>query len=108
MLPEAFAIVHPKHPESTYPFRELSGAGVAFKVAHALYGKVPEQLEELAAIGTVADLVPLLDENRLIAANGIKRLRTTKRPGLAALCRCADIRQEEINEETIGFVLAPA
>lgn len=107
VLPEAFAIVHPKHPESTYPFRELSGAGVAFKVAHALYGKVPEQLEELAAIGTVADLVPLLDENRLIAANGIKRLRTTKRPGLAALCRCADIRQEEINEETIGFVLAP-
>ncbi|GER69141.1 single-stranded-DNA-specific exonuclease RecJ [Weizmannia acidilactici] len=107
VLPEAYAIVHPKHPKSTYPFRELSGAGVAFKVAHALYGKVPEHLEELACIGTIADLVPLLGENRLIAVKGIKRLRTTKRPGLAAICRCADINQAQINEETIAFALAP-
>ncbi|KHD86854.1 single-stranded-DNA-specific exonuclease RecJ [Heyndrickxia ginsengihumi] len=107
VLPDAFAIVHPKHPDSIYPFKELAGVGVAFKVAHALLNKVPEHLEDLAAIGTVADLVPLLGENRLIAKNGISRLRTSKREGIQALCKVSEIEQSEINEETIGFVIAP-
>ncbi|WP_018661049.1 single-stranded-DNA-specific exonuclease RecJ [Heyndrickxia acidiproducens] len=107
VLPEAYAIVHPKHPDGNYPFQDLAGAGVAFKVAHALYGEAPVELLDLAGIGTVADLVPLLGENRLIAINGIKQLQISKRPGIRALCRCAEINQSEIDEETIGFAIAP-
>lgn len=65
-LPEALAIIHPKLPDSIYPFRELAGVGVAFKLAHALYEVIPEHLFEIAVIGTVADLVSLKDENRLL------------------------------------------
>ena len=71
-MPEALAIIHPKLPDSIYPFRELAGVGVAFKLAHALYGEVPEHLLEIAVIGTIADLVSLKDENRLIAKKGLK------------------------------------
>lgn len=66
-LPEAHAIINPKQPGCSYPFKELAGVGVAFKVAHALLGRVPYELLEFAVIGTIADLVPLVDENRLIA-----------------------------------------
>lgn len=72
VLPTALAIIHPKLPDSTYPFRELAGVGVAFKLAHALYGEVPEHLLEIAVIGTIADLVSLKDENRLIAKKDLK------------------------------------
>ncbi|RFU62764.1 single-stranded-DNA-specific exonuclease RecJ [Bacillus sp. V59.32b] len=106
-LPQALAIIHPKLEESTYPFRELAGVGVAFKVAHALLGDLPEHLLEIAAIGTIADLVPLYGENRLIAARGIQQLRHTKRPGLLALFKKAGIEQDTLNEESIGFGMAP-
>ena len=66
VLPEALAILHPKKPGETYPFSDLAGAGVAMKLAHALLGELPEELIGIAAIGTIADLVPLHDENRLI------------------------------------------
>ena len=59
MWPEADAIIHPRHPKGTYPFGELAGVGVAFKLASALLGEIPYELLELVAIGTVADLVPL-------------------------------------------------
>jgi len=106
-LPEALAIIHPKLPDSQYPFRELAGVGVAFKLAHALYGKVPEHLLELAAIGTIADLVPLTGENRLIAKKGIRNLRSTSNPGLKALLKKSGADISAINEETIGFFIAP-
>lgn len=106
-LPQALAIIHPKLEESTYPFKELAGVGVAFKVAHALLGGLPEHLLEIAAIGTIADLVPLQGENRLIAAKGIQQLRHTKRPGLLALFKKAGIDQDTLNEESIGFGMAP-
>lgn len=106
-LPEALAIIHPKLPESAYPFRDLAGVGVAFKLAHALYGKIPEHLLEIAAIGTIADLVPLKDENRLIAKAGINRLKATGNLGLKALLKKAGTEQSAINEDTIGFFLAP-
>jgi single-stranded-DNA-specific exonuclease len=64
ILPPADAIIHPRHPKGNYPFGELAGVGVAFKLAHALLGSVPKELFELVAIGTVADLVPLKNENR--------------------------------------------
>ncbi|MBM7651793.1 single-stranded-DNA-specific exonuclease RecJ [Neobacillus cucumis] len=107
VLPEALAIIHPKHPDSTYPFRELAGVGVAFKLAHALYGRVPEHLLEIAVIGTIADLVSLKGENRIIAKKGLEKIRLTKNIGLRAILKVAGVDLASINEETIGFTLAP-
>ncbi|MED3562162.1 single-stranded-DNA-specific exonuclease RecJ [Bacillus xiapuensis] len=107
VLPEALAIIHPKLPDSIYPFRELAGVGVAFKLAHALYGKLPEHLFEIAVIGTIADLVSLKDENRLIAKKGIEKLKVTNNLGLKAIFKLAGVDSKSVNEETIGFTLAP-
>ncbi|OCA91225.1 single-stranded-DNA-specific exonuclease RecJ [Bacillus sp. FJAT-27225] len=107
VLPEALAIIHPKLPDSKYPFRDLAGVGVAFKVAHALYGELPEHLLEIAVIGTIADLVSLKGENRLIAKRGIEKLKTTKNIGIKAILRAAGVELHTLNEETIGFSLAP-
>ncbi|OKL38384.1 single-stranded-DNA-specific exonuclease RecJ [Domibacillus mangrovi] len=106
-LPEALAIIHPKHPDGSYPFGYLAGVGVAFKVAHALYGQVPEQLLDLAAIGTIADLVPLNGENRLLAKKGLAALRQSDRPGIIAMCKQMGTEQSSINEETVGFMIGP-
>ena len=107
VLPEALAILHPKKPGETYPFSELAGAGVAMKLAHALLGELPEELIGIAAIGTIADLVPLHDENRLIALRGLRALKKTKRPGLLALYKKAGITMDSFNEDSIGFGIAP-
>ena len=64
-LPEAFAIVHPEHPEADYPFKYLAGCGVAFKVACALLESIPTEMLDLVAIGTIADMVSLTDETAL-------------------------------------------
>lgn len=106
-LPDVRAIVHPKQPGCTYPFKELAGVGVAFKLAHALLGELPDELLDLAAIGTIADLVPLHDENRLIATLGLERLRRTNRLGLKELIKLSGGDIGEANEETVGFQLAP-
>jgi single-stranded-DNA-specific exonuclease len=106
-LPDAFAIIHPKLDDSVYPFKDLAGVGVAFKLAHALLGRVPEHLLEFAAIGTIADLVPLLGENRLIALRGIEKLKSSQTPGLHALLKLAKTDRAAIDEETIGFVIGP-
>ncbi|MFC0270126.1 single-stranded-DNA-specific exonuclease RecJ [Metabacillus herbersteinensis] len=107
VLPDALAILHPKQSGCSYPFKDLAGVGVALKLAHALLGEIPKELLELAAIGTIADLVPLHGENRLIARRGIQQLKETKRIGLRALLKVAGSNQSEVNEETIGFALAP-
>ncbi|HEY4553976.1 MAG TPA: single-stranded-DNA-specific exonuclease RecJ [Bacillaceae bacterium] len=107
ILPEAYAIIHPKRPDSKYPFTDLAGVGVAFKFAHALYGTLPEHLLDLAAIGTIADLVPLHGENRLIAKKGLQHLAGTNRIGIRALCETAGANLAGLNEETVGFALAP-
>ncbi|MFT4412763.1 single-stranded-DNA-specific exonuclease RecJ [Fredinandcohnia humi] len=106
-LPAATAIIHPKKPNSQYPFKELAGVGVAFKVAHALRGEVPTDLLDVAVIGTIADLVPLHDENRLLAKRGIRALQSTTRPGIKALLKKARIDSSEVNEETVGFAIGP-
>ncbi|WP_053367251.1 single-stranded-DNA-specific exonuclease RecJ [Bacillus sp. FJAT-27245] len=107
VLPDALAIIHPKLPDSNYPFKELAGVGVAFKLAHALYGQLPDHLLEIAAIGTIADLVSLKGENRLIAKSGIDRLKVTGNIGIRAILKSAGVDASAINEETIGFTLAP-
>ncbi|WP_163101824.1 single-stranded-DNA-specific exonuclease RecJ [Peribacillus alkalitolerans] len=107
ILPEALAIIHPKLEDSTYPFKELAGVGVALKLAHALLGEVPYDLLEIAAIGTISDLVPLFGENRLIASKGIQNMKSTTRPGLRALFKVAGIEPSSLNEESIGFGIGP-
>ncbi|MCP1145407.1 single-stranded-DNA-specific exonuclease RecJ [Lysinibacillus endophyticus] len=107
VLPEADIIIHPRVPEGHYPFGDLAGVGVAFKLAHALYGEVPEHLYEFAAIGTIADLVPLVGENRYIVQQGIKHLKISPNPWVKALCDIAGVKQNEINEEVIGFYFGP-
>ncbi|MCP8967286.1 single-stranded-DNA-specific exonuclease RecJ [Ectobacillus ponti] len=105
-LPEAYAIIHPKL-SPRYPFHELAGVGVAFKLAHALLERVPEHLLDLAVLGTVADLVALQDENRLLVKRGLEKLRATKRPGYQALFKVADLSQKDLNEESVGFAIGP-
>ncbi len=110
-LPDAVACVNARLPGSTYPFDELCGAGLALKVIQGLHQAwgVPydPSLLELAALGSIADLVPLLDENRYIVAEGIKRLRGTGRPGLQALYDVARLRAKEIDSERVAFQIAP-
>ena len=107
VLPEAFAIVHPEHPESNYPFKYLAGVGVAFKVATALLDYIPSDMLDLVAIGTIADMVSLTDENRILVSHGLKVLANTERAGLMELRRLSGTDFEKVNEETIGFQIAP-
>lgn len=120
-LPEADAIVHPALPGTNYPFTGLCGAGVAFKLAWALCcrhsgsNRVNETLRDfllqavgLAAIGTVADMVPLLDENRILVRNGLKTLRSHTPVGLRKLMELTKVSEKrELSAEDIGFTLAP-
>lgn len=106
-IPEALAIIHPNIPGEQYPFKGLAGVGVAFKLAHALYGELPIHLLDLAVIGTIADLVPLTGENRIIASLGLRQLAQTVRPGLQALCKEAGAKLSEADEESVGFVIGP-
>ncbi|WP_394187635.1 single-stranded-DNA-specific exonuclease RecJ [Paenisporosarcina quisquiliarum] len=107
ILPPADAIIHPRHPKGNYPFGELAGVGVAFKLAHALLGSIPKELFELVAIGTVADLVPLKNENRYFVKQGLHHMRKSVRPAIQALCQISGIEQQNITEETIGFMFGP-
>lgn len=111
-IPAATAVVNPKRPDSEYPFRELSGAGIAFKTVLALSLKFGENTREVfykyapfAAIGTVADVVSLTDENRTIVDRGIIALSKTEHPGLRALMEAAGIK--EITAGGIAFGLSP-
>lgn len=105
-LPDALAIIHPRL-DGSYPFPDLSGVGVAFKIAHALYGKAPEHLLDLVTIGTIADLVPLKGENRLIVKKGLNQIRKTDRIGLQSLIEISGINQETVDEDDVGFVIGP-
>lgn len=106
-LPEATSVINPKQPGCPYPFKGLAGAGVALKVAQALLEEIPADLLELAAIGTIADLVPLVDENRWIATQGLFLLNQTQQVGLQKLIEQSGLAGERIDEHHVGFILAP-
>lgn len=106
-LPDAFAIIHPEHPKADYPFKHLAGCGVAFKLACALLETIPTELLDLVAIGTIADMVSLTDENRLMVKYGLEILKKTERIGLQELLLISDIEFASIDEETVDFKLAP-
>ncbi|VUW95819.1 Single-stranded-DNA-specific exonuclease RecJ [Streptococcus constellatus] len=107
VLPDAYAIIHPEHSEADYPFKHLAGCGVAFKLATALLEEVQVELLDLVAIGTIADMVSLTDENRILVKYGLSILKNTQRVGLQELFKIAGIQENEVDEETVGFQIAP-
>lgn len=105
-LPECAAVLNPLLGE--YPFRRLCGAGVAFKLVQALGGmKAIEPLWELAALATIADIVPLLDENRVIVSFGLAAMARTQRPGLIALMESANVDARNVTASDVAFRMAP-
>ena len=110
-LPPALAVVDPSRPDSRYPFSELTGVGLAFKLVEALYDALgrpwPEDLLELVALGTVADSGPLLGENRYLVKAGLRVLRTTSHPGLRALAEQASLPLAQVDTEALAFGLIP-
>ena len=110
-VPNAITSLNPKIPGGDYPFFELCGAGIGFKLIQGLYEFYGQPwdpgLLELAAMGTIADLVPLLDENRYLVQEGLRELANTRRPGLRALYNLARVDSGEITAETVSFQIAP-
>lgn len=118
-LPKAQAVINPKQLGDPYPFKEFAGVGIAFKLAEALLAELvslkagqtrpvsPEQLLDLVAVGTVADLVPLIGENRTLVRRGIERLNATERPGLQAMIQLLGNRNRRIDAGAIGYGLGP-
>jgi len=106
-LPAALAIINPKLKGSAYGYRELAGVGVAYKLCQAVSGLPLIEELDLVAIGTVADVVPLTGENRVIVKEGLKVLPRTKRPGLKALIEKSGIRANKFTPTFISFILAP-
>ena len=109
--PDAVAIVNPRMPGNAYPFPELCGAGIAYKLATALLEYLghpaDSSLLELAALGTVADLVPLRDENRYLVQQGLAALSDTHRPGLRAMLRRVNLAGRALRAEDVSFRIAP-
>ena len=111
-LPAALAVVDPHRPDCSYPFPCLAGVGVALKLVLALGGphrqeELLERYADLAAIGTVADVMSLTGENRTIVRLGLEALRHTSRPGLKALLRQSGLEERPLNSVAIGYTLAP-
>ena len=109
-LPDAIAVVDPHRPDGGYPHMNLSGVGVAFKLAAALCGSQEEVLAEYAdmvCLGTVADVMLLQGENRVFVSRGLESLRNTCRPGLASLMKECGCAPESVSASTIGYNLAP-
>jgi single-stranded-DNA-specific exonuclease len=112
--PPAIAVVNPKRPDHSYPFKDLAGVGVAFKLVQALQTRLDglplgyeKWLLDLVALGTVCDVVTLVDENRANVYWGLKVLAKTSRPGLRALMAVAGVEPETLNARSLGFGLGP-
>ena len=112
-IPTADAIINPKQKECQYPFKHLCGAGIAFKFVQALYKKIginkecAEEFIEIAGIGTICDVVDLIDENRIIAKNALGMLTNTKNLGLKCLKEILSINEKEIKSYHVGFQIGP-
>ncbi len=117
IIPNALAVVDHKRKDCEYPFKELCGAAIAFKVIMALCEKMDtdEKLKEeifnlnliFASIATIADIVPLKDENRIIVKNGLKRIKKSNNKGLDALIDINNLREKDIGSYHIGFIIGP-
>jgi single-stranded-DNA-specific exonuclease len=111
-LPQAIAVIDAKRKDSQYPFPELAGVGVAFKLAQALFHKDRRanqltQLLDLVALGTITDMVPLTGENRYFAKEGLKVLNNTQRIGIQEMVKLARLNLGELNTDDVSWVLGP-
>jgi single-stranded-DNA-specific exonuclease len=118
-LPDAFAVVNPNaRADETYPFHGLCGSGVAWKLVCATLASAPtlrkrvpigweKWLLDMVGLATIADMVPLTDENRVLATYGLKVMRKSPRIGLQKLCRAVRVDQRAITEDDVGFMIAP-
>ncbi|WP_132244277.1 single-stranded-DNA-specific exonuclease RecJ [Marinisporobacter balticus] len=112
-LPQGDAVINPKRLDCAYPFKELCGAGVAFKFIQVLYEEMNIKIEasyellEFVAMATVCDVVDLIDENRVIVREGLKRIHKTENLGLKALIKETGIEEKVVNTYALGFVLGP-
>jgi single-stranded-DNA-specific exonuclease len=113
-LPPALAVINPKQHGDIYPDKDLAGVGIAYKIAEALLqvqqpinGFQSNDLLDLVALGTVADLAPLVGENRVLVRRGLRQIRETKRQGLFSLAGVADLKIEKVTAGNIGFMLGP-
>ena len=113
VVPEADAVINPKQKDCSYPFKALCGAGVAFKFSEMLYDKFgidkkeAYDFMEYAAIGTICDVVELIDENRVIAKSGLRMINQTENIGIKALIKATSLEGKKINSYHIGYVLGP-
>ena len=111
-IPQAMAVVNPKLPGSEYPFSELAGVGVAFKLLEALLKSLGKEetlgkFLDLVALGTVADIMPLVSENRYLVKQGLKLLNTSPRPGIKEMMTQAGLSAGKLDTESISWVIAP-
>ncbi|MEK7813638.1 MAG: DHHA1 domain-containing protein, partial [Candidatus Desantisbacteria bacterium] len=111
-VPSAYAVVNPKQEGCSYPDKDLAGVGIALKLTHALMQTTNvsisfSSLLPLAAIGTVADIVPIIGENRIIVKHGLKLLSSTREPGLVSLLEVSGIRGKTVDTADVGFKLGP-
>ncbi len=111
-LPNAFAVLDPLKPQCNYPFNYLSGAGVAFKLAQGISEKIgkremPFKYLDLVALAGAADIVPLIDENRILVKEGLDSINTNPRPGILALIESSSLHPGNVNSGQVVFTIAP-
>jgi single-stranded-DNA-specific exonuclease len=111
-LPQCIAVINPKRADSKYPFRELAGVGVSYKLAQALYDSVgkreeAEELLDLVAIGTIADMMPLHNENRYLVKKGLEKINSEPRLGIRMMMEFAGLSQGKVASEDVSWALAP-
>lgn len=106
-LPPAWAVINPKRLDCKYPFKNLSAVGLVAKLTQAILGHLPLEDLDLVALGTVADVVPLLGENRIFVKNGLGIIERTQKPGLQALLEVSKIAGKKMKPYYIGFILGP-
>ncbi|HKQ18541.1 MAG TPA: single-stranded-DNA-specific exonuclease RecJ [Candidatus Eisenbacteria bacterium] len=114
-LPEAVAVLNPKRKDCPYPFKDLAGVGVVFKLVQGLAARRPDFLPrsfvlghlDLVALGTIADVVPLLGENRIFAKIGLEQLCTSEKPGIVALKEVAGLKTRRVESGHVAYILAP-
>lgn len=118
-LPDAIAIINPRRPDDAYPEKDLAGVGLAYKLAHVLISNLQKQLPinigklnsnnflDLVALGTVADLVPLVGENRSLVRAGLEEIRQMRRQGLHSLIMVSGLQAKQLTSTDIGYILGP-
>ncbi len=106
-LPKAYSVINPWRSDCSYPYKELAGVGLAFKLAQAVTGEDLDEYLDLVALGTVSDVAPLTGENRLMVRRGLEVLTNTDKHGLAALIEVVRLQKKQLQASHLGFILGP-